>query len=157
MTFVLSLFFAIPFLFGAPYEPSHQKHFERIIRFSNVKRGEKIAELGSGDGRVVIALAKKGAIVHGFEINPFLVLYSKMKIKKLGLEKNAFVHWKSFWQISLRDYDTIILFQFHTIMKILENKIKKEAKKNVKIISSIWKFPTLKLIKNSDKVYLYKV
>ncbi len=157
LAFLFSLFYAIPFLFGAPFEPSHKKQFDEIIKFADAKKGDRIAELGSGDGRIVIELAKKGAIVHGFEINPLLILYSKVRIKKLGLQKNAIIHWKSFWKTSLNNYNTIIIFQFHTIMRRLENKIKKEAKKNTKIISSIWEFPALKPIKKSEDVYLYIV
>jgi hypothetical protein len=157
LAFLFSLFYIIPFLFGAPFEPSHKKQFEKIIEFAEVKKGDIIAELGSGDARIVIALAKKGAIVHGFEINPLLVLCSKARIKKLGLQKNAIIHWKSFWKTKLDNYNTIILFQFHTIMRRLENKIKKESKKGTKIISSIWEFPALKPINKSEDVYLYIV
>lgn len=157
ITIILSLFYVIPFFYGAPFEPSHKKQLQKIIEFADVKKNEKIAELGSGDGRIVIELAKKGAIAHGFEINPLLVLYSRKKIKEAKLEKNAFIHWKNFWKTNLNTYDTIVLFQFKTIMKKLEKKLKNELKPNSKIISNEWKFPNFKLIKRKNKISLYKI
>lgn len=157
ITFILSIFFIIPWMFGAPFEASKKKSIKEIIKLSKVKPGEKVIELGSGDGRIVIELAKKQAIVEGFEINPFLVLLSRRKIKKAGLESKAKIYWKSFWRANLSKYDIIILFQFKTIMKRLEKKIKKEAKKNVKIISNTWKFPSLKLKKQIGDVRLYEI
>lgn len=156
ITFVLSLFFLIPWLFGAPFEASRKKRVKEIIGISGVKKGDKVIELGSGDGRIVIEFAKKGAIVKGFEINPILVYISRRKIKKENLQNNAKIYWKSFWKADFSKYDLIVLFQFPTIMKRLENKIKQQAKENVKIISNTWKFPSLKLIKDVGNVRLYE-
>ena len=42
-------------------------------------------------------------------------------------------------------------------MKRLEDKLKKELKKDTKIISYHWKFPDWKVMKNKGDVYLYKI
>ena len=155
--FILSLFFLIPWLFGAPFEASRKRTVKKIIEISKVKKGDKVVELGSGEGRIVIEFAKKGAIVEGFEINPILVYISRRKIKKENLQANAKIYWKSFWKIPLNKYNIIILFQFPTIMKKLENKIKNQAKKDTKIISNTWKFPSLRLKKERGNVRLYEI
>src|SRR3989344_9046692 len=54
-----------------------------------IKKGEKVIDLGSGDGRLMIAFAKKGCSVEGVEINPILVLISKIWIRKAGLKDKA--------------------------------------------------------------------
>jgi len=71
-----------------------------MLLFSKIKPGERMADLGSGDGRILIEFAKKGAIAEGYEINPVLVFIARMKIRRLGLEKKARVFWKSFWRVS---------------------------------------------------------
>ncbi len=58
---VLSYFYVIPWLFGAPFEPTEEKKLKKIIKLAKIKPGDKIAELGSGDGRIVIEFAKRGA------------------------------------------------------------------------------------------------
>ncbi|MEN7982440.1 MAG: methyltransferase domain-containing protein [Nanoarchaeota archaeon] len=148
------MFYIVPLFFGAPYEGTGKKKIEDIIELANVKKEDKIVDLGSGDGRIVIAFGKLGIEAHGFEINPLLVLVSKYKIKKMKLN-NVFIHWKSFWKENLEKYDVIILFQYKTLMKKIEDKLKKELKFS-RIISYHWKFPNFTISKKIGDIYLYK-
>ena len=83
---------------GAPFVPSGSETVKRMVKLGDIHWGEKAADLGSGDGRIVIGLAKAGAEAHGYEINPFLVLWSRRQIRRAGLSDKAFVHWTSFWK-----------------------------------------------------------
>ena len=152
----VTIFIIIPFLFGASYEPSRKRVVKQMISFAKPGKQNKLAELGSGDGKIVIEFAKMGVESHGYEINPILVLWSRYKIKKLKLQDKAFIHWKNFWKEDLSKFDIITIFQFKHLMKPLEKKLKKELKKDSIILSNIWKFPNLKPIKESNKVYMYK-
>ena len=69
---------------GPFYVPTRRKYVPRIIAMLDLKAGDKVVDLGSGDGRLVIALAEAGAEAHGFEHNPLLVMRSKKSIKKRG-------------------------------------------------------------------------
>ena len=155
--FLIFIIWIATSFFGAPFQPSSNKELQQMIEILNVKKGQKIADLGSGDGKVVIEFAKKGAEVHGFEINPFLVWLSRRKIKKLGLEKKAFIHRKNFWKQDFSDFDIVTLFQIYYVMHGLENKLKEELRKGAKIISNTWRFPHWKSEKQIGKIYLYKI
>ena len=96
---LFGMFFLWPFIFGAPFEPTSDRKLKIMMKLAKVKKGEKAVDHGSGDGKIVIALAKAGAEAHGYEINPLLVLFSRYKIKKAGLKGKAFIHWKNFWKI----------------------------------------------------------
>jgi methyltransferase family protein len=161
----VAIFFLIPFLFGAPYDITRKNSLKNIVTLTNPKKEDKIAELGSGDGRVCIELAKKNknAMIHGFEINPILVWISRKKIRKLNLQDRIKIYWKSFWKIDFKDYNKVVLFQFRSIMKRMEDKIEKELKPKSQIISHNWELPTMKLKKKlgkkkafSGEVYLYE-
>ena len=153
---ILMLFFVFPWFIGAPFEPTSNKKVKKIIRLAKVKKGEKAVDLGSGDGRLVIELAKKGAEAHGYEVNPILVFLSRRKIKKAGLKNKAFIHWKNFWNEDLGKYDVVVMFQFHTIMKKLEKKLRKELKKGARVVSYYWKFPSWKIVKKQEDIFVYK-
>jgi hypothetical protein len=114
-----------------------------------------MADLGSGNGKIVIEFAKRGAEAHGFEINLILVWISRMRIRKLGLQKKAFIHWKNFFKQDFSDFDIITSFQIIYLMPGLENKLKKELRKGAKVISNTWKFPHWKPKKRLGDVYLY--
>lgn len=142
---------------GGPYVPSDKKTIETMLKFIKVKKGEKIVDLGSGDGRIVIELAKRGAIAYGYEINPFLVLWSRFKIWKEGLRGKAFVYCRNLWSVNLSDFDVVVVYAISYVMQDLEKKLIKELKKESRIVSHTFKFPTMKPVKKSGGVYLYKV
>jgi cyclopropane fatty-acyl-phospholipid synthase-like methyltransferase len=157
LVIVGSMFYIFPWFFGAPYEPISEEKLDKLFEISNVKKGDKVVDLGSGDGRIVMGFAKKGILAHGFEINPILVLLSRWRIKRAGLEKNAFIYWKNFWNVDLYCYDVVVFFQYKTIMKRLRNKFKKELNSGAKILSYYWDFPEWKSLKQKSGIYLYKI
>ena len=74
----------------APYYPTPESVVERMLKFAGLKPGEKLFDLGSGDGRIVIIAAEKfGADATGIEIDSELVKESSDKIRRLALEKKA--------------------------------------------------------------------
>ncbi len=143
---ILFIFFIFPWFFGAPYDVTREKALKNIIKLTKPQANDLIAELGSGDGRVCIELAlqNKKTKIHGYEINPFLVMISRRKIRKLNLQKQIKIYWKNFWKVNLAKYNKIVFFQFSTITKRLEKKFNKELKKNTKVISHNWKLPNWK-------------
>ena len=155
--FSLLLWWLSGFIFGAPYQPSSDSAVKKMMKLANVKKGEKVADLGSGNGKIVIEFAKKGADATGFEINPVLVWLSRWKIKKLGLQKNAKIIQKSFWDEDLGKFDIVSSFQIWHVMPYLEKKLKKELKKkNARVVSNTWRFRDMKPSKTDGHVYLYK-
>jgi protein-L-isoaspartate O-methyltransferase len=74
----------------APYYPTPETIVERMLEFGELKAGEKMFDLGSGDGRIVIMAARKyHAEAVGVELDNDLVIQSSAKLKELGLEKSA--------------------------------------------------------------------
>jgi len=142
-------------LFGAPFQPSSNKELREIIELTKAKKKDRIADLGSGNGKIVIEFAKHGVEAHGYEINPLLVWISRRKIKNLGLQKKAFIHGGNFMNANLSKFNIITSFQISYIMPGLERKLKKELKPGSKVISNTWKFPDWKPRKKLGHVYLY--
>ena len=60
---------------------------ERLLGLAKVKKGDTVYDLGSGDGRVVIAAAKEfGVKAVGFEMDPDLVKLARENVRKQGVE-----------------------------------------------------------------------
>jgi predicted RNA methylase len=72
-----------------PFVPTPQEVVDKMIELAGVKKGDTVYDLGSGDGRIVITAAKKGARAVGFEIDPDLVKESRENIKKAGVQQLA--------------------------------------------------------------------
>jgi protein-L-isoaspartate O-methyltransferase len=74
----------------APYYPTPETIVEKMLQLGGLKPGEKVFDLGSGDGRIVIMAAQKfKADATGVELDRDLARLSTDKIRKLGLEKTA--------------------------------------------------------------------
>jgi methylase of polypeptide subunit release factors len=70
----------------APYYPTPETIVEKMLRLGGLKAGEKVFDLGSGDGRIVIMAAQKfHAEAVGVELDADLFRQSSEKIRKLGL------------------------------------------------------------------------
>lgn len=141
---------------GGPYAPIGEQKTEDMMSLLKVKPGEKAVDIGSGDGRIVIALAKKGADAHGFEINPLLAKIAKDKIKKAGLEKKAKIHTKDFWQENLSNYDIVTVYLSGHIMKLVERKLRKELKPGARVAVNYFGFSNWKPEKKKGTIYLYR-
>jgi predicted RNA methylase len=72
----------------APFVPTPPEVVSRMLELAEIKQGDVLYDLGSGDGRIVLAAAKKfGIRAVGFEIDPGLVKDSRQIIKRAGLEE----------------------------------------------------------------------
>jgi ribosomal protein L11 methylase PrmA len=153
----LFFFIFFPLGRGAIYDPSTSAETHLMADLADVRPGEKAADLGSGDGRVVIALALKGAEAHGYEVNPILVAVSRRKIRQTGLAGRAFIHWGNFWRRNLASYELITVFQVGFVMARLEAKLKRELAPGSRIVSHYWRFPGLQPERVQGSIYRYRI
>ncbi len=69
--------------------PTPQELVEKMLDMAKVTPQDLVIDLGSGDGRNVIAAAKRGARAIGFEFNPDMVALSRRKAKEAGVADRA--------------------------------------------------------------------
>lgn len=142
-------------LADVPYVPSSWDNLEVMLKLAKVKAGQSSADLGAGDGRVVVAFAKAGAKAHGFEIDPSRVKLGRRNIEQEGLTDRGFIHHSNFWDEDLGKFDIITVYGIGNIMGKLEMKLRKEAKIGCKVISNSFTFPNWQYITKKDNVFLY--
>src|SRR5690349_10938177 len=65
-----------------PFVPSPQEVVDKMIELAAVKKGDVVFDMGSGDGRIVFAAAKKGGQAVGFESDGDVVKESRENIAK---------------------------------------------------------------------------
>jgi precorrin-6B methylase 2 len=69
--------------------PTPQELVEKMLDMAKVTPQDIVIDLGSGDGRNVIAAAKRGARAFGFEFNPDMVALSRRRAKEAGVSDRA--------------------------------------------------------------------
>lgn len=149
-------YYLVPFFYiGPPFVASSDKKTKKIIKLLNPKPGEKIVDLGSGDGKLLFEIAKKGAVAYGYEVNPILVFRTRQKIESLGLKNKVFVERADFFGKDLSKFDAVVVYGITYIMPRLEKKLLSELKPGTRIISNHFKFPNLMPQRKMDEILLY--
>lgn len=156
------LFMIIPFtflviMFYLPYVPAPRKSFLDFVKFANIKNGDVVYDLGSGDGRVLFTAARAGAQAYGWEINPFLVVWTKVLARFLGLSKNVTVYWKPYQRAPLEKADVIFLYVLPGLLHDIENKILQKTRAKTKIVVCKFHLQKLKEKKSQGDLHLYEV
>ncbi len=144
-----------PIVRGAVYFPTTREAVDSMVGLARPKAGERIADLGSGDGRVLMAFARQGIEAHGYEVNPLLVWKSQWAIRRAGLDGKAFVHWESFWPANLAEFDIISVYGIPYIMKPLSEKLSRELKPGSRVVSNIYTMPGWQASEKERSVSLY--
>ena len=72
-----------------PFVVTPDEIVERMMRMAEVKPGDMLVDLGSGDGRIVIAAARRGARAYGVDIDPELVKHATENARKAGVAGRA--------------------------------------------------------------------
>ncbi|MDQ3159210.1 MAG: SAM-dependent methyltransferase [bacterium] len=145
--------FAFVVFFGAPYLPTRKEQIESSLDLLDLKKGQLLVELGSGDGRVLKAAGKRDIKAVGYEINPILVIISK--IITFRYRKLVNTRWKSMWKADISQADGVYVFLLDRFMQKLDNKMKKEVKTGTKLISFAFKIKGKKISKKKKGLFLY--
>lgn len=149
------IFLCVAFLTGGPFVPSKNSAIQSMMKLSGVTKGSSVIDVGSGDGRVLFAAEQAGAIAHGYEINPFLVVYTNVAAFVRGKSNRVHASWKDLWTASLSDADIIFVYLIPWKMADLERKLRKEAKKGTVVISNSFIFPKWTMIKSDPAHHIY--
>lgn len=117
----------------APFYATPSMVVDRMLQLGGLKAGEKMFDLGSGDGRIVIMAAQKyQADATGVELDKDLARQSLEKIRMLGLEKNAHIINGDLLKqnYSSADLITVYLLPFSNdkVQPLLDRQLKKGAR-----------------------------
>ena len=157
---LLAAIVILPIFFGAPWHPLSKKNISRIIKFANIKSGEVIYDLGSGDGRILIAAAKQScARGIGVEIDPIKVWLSRYLITRSNLAKKIKIYRGNIYNFDISDADVIYLYLTHQALDRLFPEILNRIKPSARIVCYRFCIRNLAPIKiNKDKnLFLYQV
>src|SRR5579871_6550093 len=120
MTFALPLLWLLAGMGGdqdapvlAPFLPTPTLIVDRMLRLGKLQPGERMCDLGSGDGRIVIAAAREfHADATGIEIDDKLARDSQARIQKLHLGRTARIIHGDILKQRYSSYDLITVYLF---------------------------------------------
>ncbi len=149
----------------APYVVSPQEIVDRMLELADLKPGEKLYDLGSGDGRILItAVVRFKAKAVGVEISDDLVNSTNTRIRRLGLDNDAQVIHGNFLDVDLSPADVVTLYLATDANEMLRPNLEKYLKKGARVVSHEYTIPGWKPnVVNKDPeshghvIYLYEM
>lgn len=125
----------------APYFPTPPVIVERMLKLGELKKGEKMFDLGSGDGRIVLMAARKfGADSTGVEIDEALAKQSSAEISRQGIAKIArVIHG----DVTTQDYSTADLITVYLLPNSntkIRPMLEKQLKKGTRVVAHDFEF-----------------
>ena len=142
---------------GPPYVPSDDDSAAQMLKLVKAYKPRRILDMGSGDGKLVVLLARQGYRVDGVELKPWLVYRSRRAIRRAGLGGKATVRWGNFWSFDVSSYDLVTLYAIAHAMPRLERKLRAELRPGAVIVSNFFVFPNLKPVKSTRRARVYKI
>ena len=126
----------------APYYPTPATIVEKMLQLGGLKAGEKMFDLGSGDGRIVIMAAQKfHADATGVELAGDLCRQSLEKIRRLGLEKTAHI---INGDLLKQNYGSADLVTVYLLPDSIDSKVQpmldKQLKKGARVVAHDFEF-----------------
>jgi SAM-dependent methyltransferase len=145
---------------GAPWVPTHRATVDRMLRMAGVKPGETVYDLGCGDGRVLVAAARRfGARAVGVELDMGRYLWSLLVVTALGLLGRVRVIRADLFSVDLSPADVVFCYLLQDTNERLKDKLRKELRPGARVVSNTFHFSGLPLARVDDelKLYLYRI
>jgi tRNA A58 N-methylase Trm61 len=159
--FALLLSLAYAAMSGAPWVPTWRKDIERIQGLLKLRAGETCYELGCGDARVTVALARMTrAKVVGIELSAIQYVVARIRVV-LSRVATASVKFGNVFSKNLSDADAVYLFLMPETYAKLAPKFERELRPGTRVASYVWPIPGWEPIEVSEasdrlKIYLYE-
>ena len=119
-----------------PYVQTPTDVVTEMLKLANVKADDVVYDLGSGDGRIVIAAARDfGARGVGIEIDPSLVAYSRELARKAGVADRVTFRSDDLFDANLADATVVTLYLSYDMNLRLRPKLLRELRPGARIVS----------------------
>lgn len=119
----------------APFVPTPQDVVNRMLAMAEVKKGDVVYDLGSGDGRLVIAAAKLGARGVGIDIDPQRIEEGRANAKAAGVEQLVEFRLQDALDADLSDATVVTLYLLSSSNVKLRPRLTQQLKAGARIVS----------------------
>ncbi len=120
-----------------PYVPTTERAVEAMLELARVSKNDVVYDLGCGDGRIVIAAAKKyGARGVGIDINPERIAEARENAKKAGVEHLVKFIEQDLFEADIREASVVTLFLLSSVNLKLRPKLLAELKPGTRVVSN---------------------
>lgn len=122
--------------YDVPYVPTPVEVVDEMLRLAGLKAGDVLYDLGCGDGRIVIAAAKRyGVRAVGVDIDPLRIQESQANAAAAGLAAKVRFLQQDLFETDFRDATVITMYLLTSVNMRLRPKLLAELKPGTRLVS----------------------
>ena len=118
-----------------PFVPTPEAVVDKMLELAKVGPNDVVYDLGSGDGRIVIAAAKKGARAVGIDIDPERIREARANARQAGVGKQVEFRQGDLFQANLKEATVVTLYLLSSVNEKLKPKLLAELKPGTRVVS----------------------
>ena len=118
-----------------PYVPTSTKVVNKMLEVADVGPGDYVIDLGSGDGRIVIAAAQLGAYGHGVDIDPERISEARENAEKAGVSDQVMFLKQNIFNTDFSRANVITMYLLSSVNIKLRPKILNTLEPGTKVVS----------------------
>ena len=120
----------------APYVVTDYEVVDAMLAMARVRPNDVVVDLGSGDGRILIAAARShGARGFGVDIDPIRIRESNANARAAGVAHRVSFRQQDLFRTPLRDADVLTLYLSEEINARLRPRILSEMRPGTRVVS----------------------
>ncbi|NMO19301.1 methyltransferase domain-containing protein [Pyxidicoccus fallax] len=146
-----------------PFVPTPEDAVENMLKLAEVKPGDVVYDLGSGDGRIVISAVKNHGARHavGVDINPERIEEANENARRAGVQDKVEFRQGDLFDADIGDATVVTLYLLPSVNERLKPKLLAELKPGTRVVSHAfdmgdWK-PAKEIDDNGRTLYLWVV
>jgi len=148
-----------PARLDVPFVPTPQGVVQRMLELGEVQKDDYVIDLGSGDGRIAIAAAKRGARALGVDIDPRRIEEATANAAKEGVNDRVTFRRENLFETPIKDADVITMYLLTSVNHKLRPRLLEELRPGTRIVSHAfnmgeWQPDAHERVDNRD-VYLW--
>lgn len=119
-----------------PFVPTPQPVVDRMLELAQIKKGETLYDLGSGDGRIVITAARQyGARAIGIDLDPVRIKAARANAEKAGVDKQVRFIAGDLFKADLSDANIVTMYLLDRVNRDLRPQLWKQLKVGTRVVS----------------------
>jgi len=145
---------------GAGYDPTPIHRVYKMLELAEVDRDDVIYDLGSGDGRIVVAAARRYcASAVGIEIDPFRYIFAFIYTLLSGVRNRVTLKYGSMYAHDISAATVVTLFLYQPTNNRLKHKLVEELAAGSRVVTYMWTFDGWQHTKciPEHQIYLYVI
>jgi cyclopropane fatty-acyl-phospholipid synthase-like methyltransferase len=133
---LVGLWILVPIFYGVPWRPTQIGRIRKALQMANLKPGETLYDLGSGDGRVLIIAAREfGACGIGIEVGPVQVVLSRLMFFLNGISSRVRVKRANFYRTDLNEADIVFAYLTSSHAPRLQEQFERQLKNGARVVT----------------------